>query len=139
MNRERIQDAITMMKRAIAPYFDMTNWQIEPHGHIIQIAQTESELHACGNTACFAGHLALSPEFQKAGGSVCKIGAPMFNGVRYAEAVAEYFDIRYELAKDLTLPLPGRDFYPVRFEDVKPEHVIKKLEMILNGYKGSES
>ena len=132
MNRERIQAAIAMMKRDIARYFDMTNWQNEPHGHIIQIAQTESELHACGNTACFAGYLALSPEFQKAGGSVSKIGAPVFNGVLYAEAVAEYFDITYKLAGKLTLNYIH--FYPVRFEDVKPEHVIEKLEMILDGY-----
>jgi hypothetical protein len=107
----------------------MTTWQNEPHGHIIQIAQTESELHACGNTACFAGHLALSPEFQKAGGSVSKIGAPVFNGLLEASAVAEYFGITYEMAEDLTLP--GRDFYPVKFRDVEPEHVIEKLEMIL--------
>jgi hypothetical protein len=132
MNRERIQAAIAMMKRVIAPYFDMTTWQNEPHGHIIQIAQTEPELHGCGNTACFAGHLALSPEFQDAGGLVSKIGAPIFNGVRFVEAVSEYFDIPYELAGDLTLP--GRDFYQVCFEDVKPEHVIEKLEMILDGY-----
>ena len=132
MNRERIQSAIAMMKRVTHRYFDMTNWQNEPHGHIIQIAQTESKLHTCGNTACFAGHLALSPEFQDAGGLVSKIGAPIFNGVRFVEAVAEYFDIPYELAGDLTLP--DRDFYPVRFEDVKPEHVIEKLEMILDGY-----
>jgi len=129
MNRERIQAAIAMMKRAIPRYFNMSNWQNERPGHIMQIAQTESELHGCGNTACFAGHLALSPEFQDAGGSVSKIGAPMFNGVRYAEAVAEYFDIPYELAGNLTLP--GGDFYPVKFRDVKPEHVIEKLEMIL--------
>ena len=132
MNRERIQSAIAMMKRVTHRYFDMTNWQNEPHGHIIQIAQTESKLHACGNTACFAGHLALSPEFQDAGGLVSKIGAPIFNGVRFVEAVAEYFDIPYELAGDLTLP--DRDFYPVDYEDVKPEHVIEKLEMILDGY-----
>jgi len=132
MHRERIQSAIAMMKRVTHRYFDMTNWQNEPHGHIIQIAQTESKLHTCGNTACFAGHLALSPEFQDAGGLVSKIGAPIFNGVRFVEAVAEYFDIPYELAGDLTLP--DRDFYPVRFEDVKPEHVIEKLEMILDGY-----
>ena len=132
MNRERIQSAITMMKRAIPRYFDMTNWQNEPHGHIIQIAQTESELHACGNTACFAGHLALSPEFQKAGGSVSKTGAPVFNGVRHTEAVAEYFDITYKLAGKLTLNY--LHFYPVEFEDVKPKHVIEKLEMILDGY-----
>ena len=129
MNRERIQSAIAMMKRVTHRYFDMTNWQNELYGHIKQIAQTESELHGCGNTACFAGHLALSPEFQDAGGLVSKIGAPIFNGVRFVEAVAEYFDIPYELAGDLTLP--DRDFYPVRFEDVKPEHVIEKLEMIL--------
>ena len=132
MNRERIQSAIAMMKRVTNRYFDMTNWQNELYGHIKQIAQTESELHTCGNTACFAGHLALSPEFQDAGGLVSKIGAPIFNGVRFVEAVAEYFDIPYELAGDLTLP--DRDFYPVRFEDVKPEHVIEKLEMILDGY-----
>ena len=129
MNRERIQDAITMMKDVTHRYFDMTNWQNEPPGHIIQVAQTESELHACGNTACFAGHLALSPEFQKAGGSVNKMGAPVFNGVRYAEAVAEYFDITYKLAGKFTLDY--LHFYPVDFEDVKPEHVIEKLEMIL--------
>ena len=132
MNRERIQSAIAMMKRVTHRYFDMTNWQNEPHGHIIQIAQTESKLHACGNTACFAGHLALSPEFQDAGGLVSRIGAPIFNGVRFVEAVAEYFDIPYKLAGDLTLS--GQDFYPVDFEDVKPEHVIEKLEMILDGY-----
>jgi len=132
MNRERIQSAIAMMKRVTHRYFDMTNWQNELYGHIKQIAQTESELHTCGNTACFAGHLALSPEFQDAGGLVSKIGAPIFNGVRFVEAVAEYFDIPYELAGDLTLP--DRDFYPVDYEDVKPEHVIEKLEMILDGY-----
>ena len=130
IDRERIQNAIAMMKRVTHRHFDMANWQNEPHGHIKRIAQTESELHGCGNTACFAGHLALSPEFKKAGGSVSKLGGPVFNGVRFVEAVAEYFGITYELAGDLTLS--GQDFYPVRFEDVKPEHVIEKLEMILS-------
>ena len=132
MNRERIQAAIAMMKRAIPRYFNMSNWQNERPGHIMQIAQTESKLHACGNTACFAGHLALSPEFKKAGGLAYGTGAPKFNNFSGSFAVAEYFDIPYELAGDLTLP--GRDFYPVCFEDVKPEHVIEKLEMILDGY-----
>ena len=132
MHHERIQDAITMMKDVTHRHFNMTGWQSKDHSYVSRIVQTESELHACGNTACFAGHLALSPEFQDAGGSVSKIGAPMFNGVRYAEAVAEYFDIPYELAGNLTLP--GGDFYPVKFRDVKPEHVIEKLEMILDGY-----
>ena len=132
MNCERIQAAIAMMERAIPRYFDMTNWQDEQPGHIKQIAQTESELHTCGNTACFAGHLALSTEFQDVGGLVIKTGAPMFNGLLEASAVAEYFGITYEMAEDLTLP--GRDFYPVKFRDVEPEHVIEKLEMILDGY-----
>ena len=132
MNRERIQSAIAMMKDVTHRHFDMANWQNEPHGHIIQIAQTESELQGCGNTACFAGHLALSPEFKKAGGLAYGTGAPKFNNFSGSFAVAEYFDIPYEMARDLTLP--DRDFYPVRFEDVKPEHVIEKLEMILDGY-----
>ena len=129
MNRERIRDAITMMKDVTHRHFDMANWQNKDHSYVSRIVQTESELHACGNTACFAGHLALAPEFQKAGGSVSKTGAPVFNGLLEASAVAEYFDIPYELARDLTLP--RRNFYPVCFEDVKPEHVIEKLEMIL--------
>jgi len=132
MNRERIQAAIAMMKRAIPRYFNMSNWQNERPGHIMQIAQTESELHGCGNTACFAGHLALSPEFKKAGGLAYGTGAPKFNNFSGSFAVAEYFDIPYEMARDLTLP--RRNFYPVDFEDVKPEHVIEKLEMILDGY-----
>jgi hypothetical protein len=56
----------------------------------------------------------------------------MFNGLLEASAVAGYFDIPDEMAEDLTLP--GGDFYPVKFRDVKPEHVIEKLEMILDGY-----
>ena len=131
MNRERIQSAIAMMKRAIPRHFNMSDWQNKDHSYFLQIAQNETELHGCGNTACFAGHLALSPEFQKAGGSVSITGAPSFNGLLEASAVAEYFGITYEMARDLTLP--DRDFYPVRFEDVKPEHVIEKLEMILDG------
>ena len=132
MNRKRIQDAITMMKRAIPRHFNMSDWQNKDHSYFLQIAQTESELHGCGNTACFAGHLALAPEFQKAGGSVSKTGAPVFNGLLEASAVAEYFDITYKLAGKLTLDY--LHFYPVDFEDVKPEHVIEKLEMILDGY-----
>jgi hypothetical protein len=132
MNRERIQDAITMMKDVTHRHFNMSGWQSKDHSYVLWIAQTESELHACGNTACFAGHLALSPEFQKAGGSVSKTGAPVFNGLLEDSAVAEYFDIPYELAGDLTLP--NRNFYPLRFKDVKPEHVIEKLEMTLDGY-----
>jgi len=132
MNRERIQAAIAMMKDVTHRYFNMTEWQNKAHSYVLWIAQTESELQGCGNTACFAGHLALSPEFQKAGGSVSKIGAPIFNGVRYAEAVAEYFDITYKLAGKLTLDYIH--FYPVDFKDVKPKHIIEKLEMILDGY-----
>ena len=129
MNRERIQSAIAMMKDVTHRHFDMANWQNEPHGHIIQIAQTESELQGCGNTACFAGHLALSPEFKKAGGLAYGTGAPKFNNFSGSFAVAEYFDIPYELAGDLTLS--ARDFYPVRFEDVKPKHVIEKLTKLV--------
>ena len=132
MNRERIQDAITMMKDVTHRHFNMTGWQNKDHSYVSRIAQTESELHACGNTACFAGHLALSPEFQDAGGLVSETGAPIFNDLLEASAVAEYFDIPHELAGDLTLP--NRDFYPVKFRDVEPEHVIEKLEMILDGY-----
>jgi len=132
MNCERIQAAIAMMKDVTHRHFNMTGWQNKDHSYVSRIAQTESELHACGNTACFGGLLALSPEFQDAGGLISETGAPIFNDLLEASAVAEYFDIPYELAGKLTLNYIN--FYPVDFEDVKPEHVIEKLEMILDGY-----
>lgn len=37
---------------------------------------TEADLHACGNKACFAGYLGVSPEWKAYGGVIGGMGAP---------------------------------------------------------------
>lgn len=66
MNKENINKAIAVMKRA--KNLQMTAWQ-----NSYEIAQTEDELHTCGNTACFAGYIAISPEFP---GTCNEFGVP---------------------------------------------------------------
>lgn len=67
MNIERLNYAIEIMRQA--QNLDMTSWQDgEVVGSIV-------ELHSCGNTACFAGYLAISPEWD---GEVTKSGQPYY-------------------------------------------------------------
>ena len=67
MNIERLNYAIEIMKQA--RNLDMTNWR---SGKPVESIE---ELHACGNTACFAGYLALSPEWD---GKVASEGQPYY-------------------------------------------------------------
>ena len=152
MNREHIQHAIDLMKAAkAAGTLDMTRWQDDEDDTLIDLigknfAETVEEFHACGNTACLAGHIALSPVFQAIGGKVNqRDGSPLLKTVdkdgspllkTEERAVALFFDISVELANKLCLPpfLTDEDpFYPVEFEDVQPHHVIDKLQQILDG------
>ena len=155
MNREHIQHAIDLMKAAeAAGTLDMTSWQDDEDDTLYNLigkdyAETVEELHACGNTACLAGHIALSPVFQAIGGEVDqRDGSPTLETVdkdgicvRGTEerAVALFFDISIELAHKLCLPparAKGDHFYPAEFEDVQPHHVIDKLQNILDGQYG---
>lgn len=63
MRLDRLEQAIAVMQRA--GKVDMRAWQ--DFATRQDIRHTEKELHACGNSACFAGWLAVSPEFQAAG------------------------------------------------------------------------
>jgi hypothetical protein len=151
MNREHIQHAIELMKAAeAAGTLDMNIWQDDEDDTVYDLigkdyAETVEELHACGNTACLAGHIALSPVFQAIGGKVDqRDGSPIVETVdkdgdtvhkAKERAVALFFGIRVELAHKLCLPpfLTGVDpFYPVEFEDVQPHHVIDELQNILD-------
>jgi hypothetical protein len=151
MNREHIQHAIDLMKAAeAAGTLDMTRWQDDEDDTLNDLigknyAETVEEFHACGNTACLAGHIALSPVFQAIGGKVNqRDGSPILKTVdkdgicaRRADehAVALFFGISVELANKLCLPpfqTEGDHFYPVEFEDVQPHHVIDKLQNILD-------
>ena len=152
MNREHIQHAIDLMKAAeAAGTLDMNMWQDDEDDTLIDLigknfAETVEEFHACGNTACLAGHIALSPVFQAIGGKVNQCdGSPLLKTVdkdgslllkTEERAVALFFGISVELAHKLCLPpflTEGDPFYPVEFEDVQPHHVIDKLQQILDG------
>src|SRR5690554_876557 len=77
MHKERVQDIRDIMASLIgANRTYMLNWQCPSDG--ITFATNLDEFHKCGNTACFAGTLALSPMFQREGGRVGNRGRPEF-------------------------------------------------------------
>lgn len=97
INKERLEQAINIMKRAGA--VDMSFWQGEAFEGC---ATTESELHSCGNSACFAGWVAVSPEFQEAGGAhLPNSGAPIFDGYTGYYAIAEWLGAEGDLPNEV--------------------------------------
>lgn len=70
MNTANIQATIDILKRA-----QNFNIGVFQYG-TFQASRTEEELHACGNSACIAGYVAVSPEWHAVGGSVSLGGAP---------------------------------------------------------------
>jgi hypothetical protein len=143
VNAENVRKAIAIMERADKEHFDMTSFQSLTKDKIAAI--TVPKLHACGNTACFAGWVAISEEFQADGGHVdLYSGAPEI-AVRDAKtshlldgefAIAYWLDISPQLAVDLCFT--GSDsFYEA--DDIKPHHVIDKLKALLDGEFGEQS
>lgn len=97
MNKERLEQAIAIMNRAGT--VDMGFWQGEAFEGC---ATTESELHSCGNSACFAGWVAIAPEFIKAGGAhLSDSGAPIFDGYTGYYAIAEWLEAEGELHNEV--------------------------------------
>lgn len=86
MNKKRIKYAISVMEKA--KNLDMNSWQTS-----YNLAATITELHTCGNTACFAGYLALSPLFKEVGGAVGIVGEPVYEGLREESAVLAFFEM----------------------------------------------
>lgn len=96
INLERLEQAIAVMKRA--GKVNMGSWQTG------EVRETEAELHECGTAACFAGWLAVSPEFQAADGGLDTKGAPgmpAFNKHHGGGAVAEWLEVEHEEARML--------------------------------------
>jgi hypothetical protein len=102
---------------------------------------TIEDLHACGNTACFSGYMAISglPGLSRDDYSASMIyeGTPNQDCADAEEHMAAYLDVSLETARQL---IYGRietcedlDFYPVPFSMVKPQHVIDKLVAVLCG------
>lgn len=128
MNKENVRKAIAIMKRA--GKVKMEYWQGQED---VRIVTTEEEVHTCGNGACFAGWVAVSPEFQADGGGVDDdIGCPVLKGNKGSLAIAEWLDIPLDLAYRFVSG--SEDFYaPIPFEDVQAPPVIEKLELLLQG------
>lgn len=143
MNKTNVLAATEIMKRARGRV-DMNQWQSTAKSG--KVASNESELHGCGNTACFAGWVAVSPEFQESGGFVDIKGIPSLRCDNYLwigeEAIASWLGIDLSLANKLVFGDQNldsySDFYDKWWDEVTADDVIKKLELILNGELTSE-
>lgn len=94
INLERLEQAIAVMKRA--GEVNMNFWQ---RGGV---SETEDDLHSCGNSACFAGWLAVSPEFREAGGGLHRSsGAPLFGAFFGFRAVIAWLEAEDDLSKEV--------------------------------------
>ena len=159
-NAINMQHAINIMERAKARNsVDMAFFQ--RHGITNDqkpvIVKTEEEFHECGNKACFAGHIALAPEFQahtyqNYRAAVGYEGSPrLVNELGQYRAtgadfiIATWLGIPVEWAERLIFEATcaaradssGSQFadgphciYGVMWEDVTAEHVLKVLRNI---------
>lgn len=102
INLERLNQAISVMERA--GKVSMGTWQ---GGEFTDCATSESELHSCGNTACFAGWVAVSPEFQAVGGHVGTSGWPCFGVAIGSHAINRWLETRGFKAEVIELLISG--------------------------------
>ena len=97
MNRTNIETTIAILRRA--QNFDISSFQGARRAPYENV-DTEEELHKCGNTACIAGYVAISPEWIAFGGDVDH-GGPSLNGSDYEDAMAVFWDIPVEDASGI--------------------------------------
>lgn len=102
INLERLNQAIAIMGRA--GKVRMGTWQ---GVNALECATGEDELHQCGNSACFAGWVAVSPEFQAVGGRVGISGWPCFDGVIGSNAINRWLKTRGFKAEVIELLVLG--------------------------------
>lgn len=144
MNIENINKAIAVMQRAQERNsVNMLYWQstsaADGETTVVDIVNTEIELHACGNKACFAGHIAVSPEWLDTPG--CRVshsGGPIYDmgdKTLYGElAIAQWLNIDRSLALQLIQWFDNgygvHILYEESWEDVRAEHVIRELTLL---------
>lgn len=134
MNRQNIKAAIALMKRAGASV-DMANWQT-PADRVTGIKLTEEDLYACGNKACFAGFVAVSPEFKASGGTCSCRGSPQFQGKDGHCAISAWLDIPMHTAYNLVTGNVYNlkhysHFYGKPWPEVTNKDVIAELRKLL--------
>ena len=98
INKENLDIAITVMERVREQSMplDMGAWQDCEPREIVR-----EEKHLCGTPCCFAGYIAVSPEFKMVG-KVSVGGAPMFNCFLGDDAIKAWLEISEEQAEALT-------------------------------------
>lgn len=143
-NLHNMNSAIIIMERAkIHNSLDMRYFQGD---NDFGLSCTTDGLHACGNTACFAGHVAISPEFHATGGTVSE-GIPEFGGSYYDVAIAKWLGIGDSLTHQLVYGDSrhiqhlsekywyGHSFYYAKpWAEVNADDVIAKLHEIKAQY-----
>lgn len=142
----QIDKAIAVMKRASSLH--MKEFQSQKEGQFKpsdwEVVKTEIELHRCGNRACFAGYIAVSPEFQEDGGSIDHYGSPVYNGFDDSNAIADWLGISFGGAHDLVFGdlddhnMSYSNYYDKEWEEVTKEDVIRKLQELRRSYEPEE-
>lgn len=152
LNVTNLDSAIAIMLRADAHNsVNMVDWQSDSEGATFKeigggiMCETEEALHACGNKACFAGHLAVAPEFIASGGSCEDGGIPVYKDHLGVRAVAEWLGVPYSVSKDFvhgdcldvyvdTNAHSYSRFYNKLWGDVKASDVLEKLYALKKEY-----
>ena len=138
MNMPTTKDKFDDLKSVIS-YRDsvyMLYWQNQ-----INTPKTLEEFHACGNRACIAGHLALSPLFQRHGGEVCWSGTPALSGTVGANAVELWFFGNDDASEKTNLVIHGysEPYYVSNWGNWKSKEAVAALELLENQHKYSSS
>jgi len=126
MNIENVNKAIDVMERVKArgDNFDLSTWQGGFDGGVIA---REEDLHMCGTSACFAGWVAVSPEFQEDGGEVEFSGSPRYSACEGEAAIREWLNLPHREAADLCGIEGGWQAYGKHHCDVTVDDVLAAL------------
>tara|TARA_R110002124_G_scaffold10362_1_gene51738 strand:+ start:175 stop:624 length:450 start_codon:yes stop_codon:yes gene_type:complete len=134
MNIVNVNKAIAVMERVKerGDYLNMRDWQFLEDSEAPAM-ETEGDLHKCGTAACFAGWVAVSPEFQVDRGSVCVGGAPCLpmreEGyyVSGEAAIRFWLGIDEDAAEHLCAMSDVANFYGKEVKDITVDDVLSKL------------
>jgi hypothetical protein len=135
MNKKHFDIAIEVMQRAAEEHykFNALRWQRLEWRIIntrpLQAKTDEESLRDCGMAACFGGWLAVSPEFQDAGGSCDREGRPVYKNYSACSAIALFLGISTSNSWLLCAAGSASDlFYNVKdFNDITAHMVAEKL------------
>lgn len=124
MNVVNMNKAIAIMERAQLVH--LAFWQkVDSEAEVVT---TEEDLQERGIAACFAGHVAVSPEFQADGGTVGPSGYPILGAYNGSEAIAQWLGITFDQADGLSGFSNFNEMYGSIFrQDVTPQDVVDRL------------